>query len=1043
MPIRYLHFIEEKCIYLILNIIGHDVIHDYGNPDNNRWESVQQILINFYQNKPKPETVGGVRPVNAPPSKNFKIGFNLLDKSNMLDNKKKKEEKQREEKQKKLIKKLNNEIRIGQNLNESIESKESIESRYNHVNLTLSKFIDFLNNEIILYFFLINYTTTPLTLNDLILFVKYLPILCNYDPRLNSNIDDYFTGILNDNSDSLYLYYIYSDIIELFYYYITSDINIESPFKYFFLHIVPPPDNAFNFLISITDRKEQIKSLIDLFNNYVIVKKSEIEMIIFSYLIPFQPTILSNQNDQNMSNDQEDMSDDEENMSDGQRNEQDMSDGQRHYEDMSDGQRHYEDMSDGQRHYEDMSDHDKDMSDGQRHDKDMSDGQRNEEYMSDDYQRHDKDMSDGQRNEEYMSDGQRHYEDMSDHDKDMSDGQRNEQDMSDGQRNEEYMSDDYQRHDKDMSDGQRNEEYMSDGQKMSDGNEGNQNMLYQQKGGVYKEKLSEDNCIKLKRDIVTNGIDSIGSDINNLISILVDKVEDYVEYNKTRLELINKLAEIYTSCNAQKYISSLQKIRILSSRPFRDTKTFLISEIKNVIRTSIEVAIKIADKKIIADETNMRRIAKDLLRQQTGQLTSEDKFMVSHFMKIIAKMALYLTGCIGIDNSNKVASFSDPTLIEQINILLYIAGLPSRYSNKQLDDTLIKYYLETFVTTNTEPYTGRYIKNEGIKYIIDNATTTGGLSRYSFCPYSSIIDGMSQCSYGTATDRIEHGDMNFMITNLPTTPIASVQPIASEQPIASLPQHGSMYYNGFMNIDSTQKTQIDIGFNIRLPNGAVEGIKLNVDIRTSYDLQASIVLGDTLKSILDLNIPTTTTPWKYIEDNFLVEYQDPLRTEVAMLPLYAHILRKILFKGVGDLYQEVNAVAKNGGYTHTSNDTQGNYHIHDDVVKFDTNLNSIRLFAANDRPSGTRFAFMLENGFSNEINTLAFGGYISEAVDFVLKLKNPLGNRNYSPSTLSSNTGGRKYKNKTNKKKHSKKIKYSKHNKKNKKKSKKVKHSKK
>ena len=93
-------------------------------------------------------------------------------------------------------------------------------------------------------------------------------------------------------------------------------------------------------------------------------------------------------------------------------------------------------------------------------------------------------------------------------------------------------------------------------------------------------------------------------------------------------------------------------------------------------------------------------------------------------------------------------------------------------------------------------------------------------------------------------------------------------------------------------------------------------------------------------------------------------------------PFFQNILKEILFKGTGDLFQEINSVCKNGGYV-------GNLYQDDEIDKYEDG-NSFRYFAANDRPSGTRFMFMLSNGNPSQINQKAFGGYFSNAKNVLL-----------------------------------------------------------
>ena len=249
------------------------------------------------------------------------------------------------------------------------------------------------------------------------------------------------------------------------------------------------------------------------------------------------------------------------------------------------------------------------------------------------------------------------------------------------------------------------------------------------------------------------------------------------------------------------------------------------------------------------------------------------------------------------------------------------------------------------------------------KYVINNAAPIGSLSNYAFCPYSSIIDGMPKCSWNTSQrDGIEYGDMDFKITENAGNPL---------------------YYNGTMKIGE-DPSRIDVGFDINFPGfGQVNGKKLYVNMKTSDDLEASVVLRNTLLSIL-LSIPNLrlTNIWDGIYSRLTEQIPDPQdATNTKTIPLFALIYKEILFKGVGDLFQEVNAAFKYGGYT------MDNYTCDPNIIYSyqGTNGNQIRGFLAKDRPSGTRFIYMLLNGIDAEINKKAFGGYYSKEKEVLAK----------------------------------------------------------
>jgi hypothetical protein len=110
------------------------------------------------------------------------------------------------------------------------------------------------------------------------------------------------------------------------------------------------------------------------------------------------------------------------------------------------------------------------------------------------------------------------------------------------------------------------------------------------------------------------------------------------------------------------------------------------------------------------------------------------------------------------------------------------------------------------------------------------------------------------------------------------------------------------------------------------------------------------------------------------------------------------IFQNILRKGVGDLFQEINAVCKNGAYLQTpSYINPSKYYVpkevveeqrSSDIIQFDGNGNAIRFFMANDRPSSFRFIFMLINGEETQINQDAYGGFVGATKKIIVGLKN-------------------------------------------------------
>ena len=533
--------------------------------------------------------------------------------------------------------------------------------------------------------------------------------------------------------------------------------------------------------------------------------------------------------------------------------------------------------------------------------------------------------------------------------------------------------------------------------------------------GGGREKLSGVNASNLVNSIeiilgrrqlsYDSDLFTIKTDYEAKIGLLTEyfKKGNITEFNKVRNDLIQILGGIYVFYNAGQYKDALNRIPVLTPRGSRITN--IKTEIEKVIESSIQVPLKLSENYEKANMANMARMAKDAIKTQSGEMNKEDRDMVNQFMKLIARIGLMLTNVVTQDGS--VNEVKDPTLQQQINILAYIANNNSankdangvsRITSAELDNNLEEYYttlLHNGGLRNSQEISGKAIicKNTN-KYIVDNATTRGSLQRWSFCPYSSIIDGMKKCTWNIATNsgNIERGNMDFMICDITQQ---------SKPP--------KIFYQGKMTLESPQSSIIDMEFNIQLPNNVnINGKKLRIDISSPNDssLEASFVLGDTLKSINDLdwtNKDMTDGIIQAIERNLFTLFDDPQSVSGQKIPLYAIILRKILFKGVGDLFQEINAVAKHGGYTKET------YECSPLVEQYDTYGNAIRFFAANDRPSGTRFMFMLENGDIKEINQKAFGGYYSND-DSKELLTHRKGNNDLCKlSQLPVQAGGRKH----------------------------------
>jgi hypothetical protein len=360
-----------------------------------------------------------------------------------------------------------------------------------------------------------------------------------------------------------------------------------------------------------------------------------------------------------------------------------------------------------------------------------------------------------------------------------------------------------------------------------------------------------------------------------------------------------------------------------------------------------------------------RKQAADELAQQQGDLTSSDKLVRQQFATFIARGGLFL---LNICDKNGIINPSldkrpsnnqvDSTLRKEINILLFIAGWRENTNwqeirNQSLDDELIKHFDD-----ETEEIQGRYVcQGRGVmNYVVNNAAPIASdLKNFSFCPYTSILDGMSQCSWNSAQGNIEYGNMNFKITN----------------------PNENIHYNGILNIlgsasGNANPTNLNLLFNVKTNNAMLSGNKTTTI--TGSDLEAHFVLKNTLLNVINYILANPNSQSQLFTDGNIFGNLFTLFSEnPSNYNLFNTVYSEILFKGTGDLFQEINCVCKYGGYTMT------NYKINQGILSINTaNGEQLRFFAANDRPSGTRFIYMLKNGNSSQINTKAVGGYYSK-----------------------------------------------------------------
>jgi hypothetical protein len=604
--------------------------------------------------------------------------------------------------------------------------------------------------------------------------------------------------------------------------------------------------------------------------------------------------------------------------------------------------------------------------------------------------------------------------------------------------NEEPMKEEEENDEEPMKEEEEDEEPMNE--------EINKNKNFVDSVKLYMENTEFKDLID-KMDVI------IKANIEN-IQRLSDK-EIRNDYNNLRNELINNLKKLYTI--NPKYANGLANITLFS-RP-NSYKFNLLTNTKKIIEGTLikaeaeisfyerndelikakkeRIKEKIKQKEEEEEDKKKKKIAKKILKDQKDHgLSGEQEIYVEQFMSFIAKSVLTLTNICNT-NGKIIYKNTDNKLLDiEINILLIYANWNninnpkndknSKYGiikNKDLDNNLYDYWKE-YYNNNKNQETKEIIVDDEFKifkknnifnnnkipnkFIINNAAAIGSyLSSKVFCPNSSIMDGMSNCSYNTAfRDGKEWGDMNFKIKNINDK------------------NNNEIYYNGQVKLNENDEEKITIEFDIKIPQISFNN-KLDDDLKDLDKLEASRVLQNTLISLLNYIVKRTEDDQSFIDGLFTNDSTDffnnlykKANITKENLDIYKEVFNNILFKVVGDLFQEINAVCKWGGYT------MNNYKTTKEVISYkNTTGDQLRFFVANDRPSGCRFLFFLNNGRKEQINLKAIGGVFLDKSKLVVKRNdNKILGGSYTMKSRSRTSKRNKYLNKYKTVKNKKKI---------------------
>lgn len=502
-----------------------------------------------------------------------------------------------------------------------------------------------------------------------------------------------------------------------------------------------------------------------------------------------------------------------------------------------------------------------------------------------------------------------------------------------------------------------------------------------------------------------------------------DLIIGYAGYDNKRSQIINTVIKICENngiqSKEQTYLRSNME-RLYPNQLKRTPRK--PSNLQDRIKEAIIFSI-IDAKKIIEEDAAKaaEKAEKDAAAAAKGDLTTDEKKRVDNFMKFIARFGLWSMGIctlVGPDDARQVQSGTDPLLLKEIDCLKAIAewpGMSPQLKNTDLDKRIITNFFN-FYTEN-----GGLISEESAscnttkKYIINNAAFIDKIQNKVFCPTSSIVDAMtSTCTWNMALDSgIEAGNVDYTIKSNSNSFSYQGKTTFIQDPIKT---------SGAIEPATTVTEFIESKLIAALPNGIViEGTKI-INVPKSIELKAHVALKNTMIVVIEQMYNLIDTTKGGATDYFSTgEIWSKLFYYGVNEPNYQffkNLFAELLFKGRGDLDQEMNAAIKNGAYTTTFlNYTKAN------IEKFKLDGDAMRYFVANDRPSACRFMYILKNAPADKVNKRAFGGYFSN-------IKRVLVKRDDMPGPCSAAGGGRNISktnkiilhNKTKKKKHSKRL---------------------
>ncbi len=233
--------------------------------------------------------------------------------------------------------------------------------------------------------------------------------------------------------------------------------------------------------------------------------------------------------------------------------------------------------------------------------------------------------------------------------------------------------------------------------------------------------------------------------------------------------------------------------------------------------------------------------------------------------------------------------------------------------------------------------------------IINNASfLSEDEKEMTFCPITSIIDGMPQCPYNDEKYVLQLGNMDVTITN----------------------EENTCYYTYKLTQEATNGCTLQIEWVA--PNNLYrDNVSYTFNPRLKSSLSASVVLNNVLQYLIDLSLTNASTN---ANANF---WDDIIADPTKSLSL----LRHGIIKSCGDIGQELTSLCKYGGFTSINGSNP---------IQYDENGNAFIVYLANDRPSGCRYVFIRNTLISDprllsmsSLNLSTIGGYWSRNVGLI------------------------------------------------------------